>query len=169
MSVDGYIDDATPEGLLLSNAADFDRVDQVRAESDAILIGAATMRKDNPRLGQLRGAQSPARDARTPRPPTQRHHHREWRPGLRSEVLTTGDGKVVYCPDSVVPKVRETLGSLTDVVGTGPTLDLSAMFDDLESRGVRRLMVEGGSTIPYTVSHSRAGRRDPPRDRAHFR
>lgn len=50
MSVDGYIDDTTPQRLLLSNQADFDRVDQVRAESDAILIGATTLRRDNPRL-----------------------------------------------------------------------------------------------------------------------
>lgn len=50
MSVDGYIDDASPERLLLSNPEDFDRVDAVRAESDAILIGATTLRRDNPRL-----------------------------------------------------------------------------------------------------------------------
>ena len=50
MSVDGYIDDTNPQRLLLSNKADFDRVDQVRAESDAILIGATTLRRDNPRL-----------------------------------------------------------------------------------------------------------------------
>ena len=50
MSVDGYIDDTTPERLRLSDEEDFDRVDQVRAESDAILIGATTLRRDNPRL-----------------------------------------------------------------------------------------------------------------------
>ncbi|MFB8016906.1 RibD family protein, partial [Streptomyces rochei] len=49
-SVDGYLDDTSPERLLLSNAEDFDRVDEVRASCDAILIGATTMRKDNPRL-----------------------------------------------------------------------------------------------------------------------
>jgi hypothetical protein len=37
MSIDGYIDDTSPDRLLLSNAEDFDRVDAVRAESDAIL------------------------------------------------------------------------------------------------------------------------------------
>ena len=36
--------------LLLSNDADFDRVDAVRAACDAILVGAATVRNDNPRL-----------------------------------------------------------------------------------------------------------------------
>jgi 5-amino-6-(5-phosphoribosylamino)uracil reductase len=39
-SIDGYIDDSTQTRLLLSNAADFDRVDAVRAEHDAILVGA---------------------------------------------------------------------------------------------------------------------------------
>ena len=50
MSIDGYIDGATGERLLLSNAADFDRVDAVRASCDAILVGAETVRIDNPRL-----------------------------------------------------------------------------------------------------------------------
>src|SRR5215218_6991677 len=50
MSIDGYLDGATETRLLLSNAADFDRVDAVRAESDAILVGARTVRRDNPRL-----------------------------------------------------------------------------------------------------------------------
>jgi hypothetical protein len=40
MSVDRYIDDATQAAPVPSNEADFDRVDRVRAESDAILIGA---------------------------------------------------------------------------------------------------------------------------------
>jgi 5-amino-6-(5-phosphoribosylamino)uracil reductase len=49
-SVDGYIDDTTSTRLLLSNDADFDRVDEVRASADAILVGANTIRRDNPRL-----------------------------------------------------------------------------------------------------------------------
>ena len=50
MSIDGYLDSAHRERLLLSNDADFDRVDAVRAACDAILVGAATVRNDNPRL-----------------------------------------------------------------------------------------------------------------------
>ena len=48
MSIDGYLDGAQGDRLLLSNDADLDRVDAVRATSDAILAG--TVRKDNPRL-----------------------------------------------------------------------------------------------------------------------
>ena len=50
MSIDGYLGSPTPRRLELSNDADFDRVDAVRASCDAILVGAETVRKDNPRL-----------------------------------------------------------------------------------------------------------------------
>ena len=40
----------TPERLVLSNDADLGRVDEVRPECDAILVGAGTVRDDNPRL-----------------------------------------------------------------------------------------------------------------------
>jgi riboflavin biosynthesis pyrimidine reductase len=50
MSIDGYLDSADTARLHLSNADDFDRVDAVRAPCDAILVGAATIRADNPRL-----------------------------------------------------------------------------------------------------------------------
>lgn len=48
VSLDGRLDDARPERLLLSNAEDFDRVDELRAASDAILVGGNTLRRDNP-------------------------------------------------------------------------------------------------------------------------
>ena len=50
VSLDGYLDDTGPERLLLSGPADFERVDEVRASVDAILVGAGTIRADNPRL-----------------------------------------------------------------------------------------------------------------------
>ena len=44
MSIDGYLDTPTVKRLPLSNGADLDRIDAVRAASDAILVGAATVR-----------------------------------------------------------------------------------------------------------------------------
>ena len=49
-SADGFLDDASPRRLILSGPADLDRVDEVRAGCDAILVGAQTVRQDNPRL-----------------------------------------------------------------------------------------------------------------------
>ncbi|MFD4595725.1 RibD family protein [Streptomyces rubiginosohelvolus] len=148
MSVDGYLDDTNPERLLLSNALDFDRVDQVRAESDAILIGATTMRQDNPRLlvnSADRRAQRVA-DGKPEYP-------------LKVTVTRTGDisadlkfwhhggEKLVITVDDAVEKVRATLGDLADVVSVGPDLDWGLVLDELGGRGVTRLMVEGGGTI----------------------
>src|SRR5215472_8658008 len=50
MSLDGYLDDASSTRLVLSGAADLDRVDELRASCDAILVGAGAIRADNPRL-----------------------------------------------------------------------------------------------------------------------
>src|SRR3954454_12682856 len=63
VSLDGYLGDQTPR-LALSNDADFDRVDEVRASCDAILVGAVTVRTDNPRLAVR---SPPRRDSRTAR------------------------------------------------------------------------------------------------------
>ena len=41
MSLDGYIDDAGPDTLVLSDTDDLDRVDAVRAGVDAFLVGVA--------------------------------------------------------------------------------------------------------------------------------
>jgi 5-amino-6-(5-phosphoribosylamino)uracil reductase len=46
MSIDGYLGSAAARRLELSNDADFDRVDAVRAYYDAILVGAATVHND---------------------------------------------------------------------------------------------------------------------------
>ncbi len=65
MSIDGYLDRASDERLLLSNDADLDRVDAVRAGCDAILVGAAhdpprQPAAAGPRAGSPRTSGSPA-------------------------------------------------------------------------------------------------------------
>jgi 5-amino-6-(5-phosphoribosylamino)uracil reductase len=50
MSVDGCLDAPGGERLVLSGSADLDRVDDERASSDAIMVGAGTIRRDDPRL-----------------------------------------------------------------------------------------------------------------------
>ena len=148
MSVDGYIDDTSPDRLRLSDAEDYDRVDALRAESDAILIGAATMRRDNPRLLVNSPDRRATRVARgLPEYPLKvtLTSSGDLDPDL--EFWHHGGDKAVYCPDGVVAKVRERLGDLAIAVGTGQTLDLPRVLADLTGRGIGRLMVEGGSSV----------------------
>jgi 5-amino-6-(5-phosphoribosylamino)uracil reductase len=149
MSIDGYLNAAAEKRLLLSNEADFDRVDAVRAESDAILVGAATVRKDNPRLLVRSAARRAERVARgLPPLPVKVTVTGQARLDPCADFFATGDtDKLVYCPTATVARARERLGDVATIVDGGQTVDLYRMTEDLYARGVSRLMVEGGGTM----------------------
>lgn len=148
LSLDGYLGGASGPRWVLSNAADLDRVDELRAGCDAILVGAETIRRDDPRLL--------VRDAR-------RRHERVakgWPASPLKVTLTsqanlaadaaffaTGDGpKIVYCGGAHLPGARHRLGGSATVVGVTEPIDMQVVCADLQIRGVRRLLVEGGAT-----------------------
>ncbi|MER5477512.1 dihydrofolate reductase family protein [Streptomyces sp. NPDC002734] len=151
VSLDGCLDDTGPERLLLSGPEDFDRVDAVRAASDAILIGAGTLRADDPRLVVRSPARRAARTA-------------AGLPEFPLKVLVTGSGeldpaarfwrtggrKAVYTTDGGASRAQEALRGQKDVevVPVGPELDWRAVLEHLHAvHRVRRLMVEGGGSV----------------------
>jgi 5-amino-6-(5-phosphoribosylamino)uracil reductase len=148
VSLDGYLGDRTPR-LALSNAADFERVDAVRASCDAIMVGAATVRTDNPRLlvrSQARREERMARGlAASPMKITV-----TGRADLDagSNFFTTGEAeKLVYTSSSRVPDARARLGPVATVVDSGLHVRMRWLTEDLADRGVDRLMVEGGGVV----------------------
>ncbi|MFI1046740.1 dihydrofolate reductase family protein [Streptomyces griseoruber] len=148
VSLDGYLDDTTSERLLLSSPADFDRVDEVRASVDAILIGAGTIRADNPRLlvnsADRRHARVAAGKAEYPLKVTVSGSG-DLDPA--ANFWHTGGDKVVYTTDKGARRA-DALGIAAEVVPLGPDLDWRRLLEHLhDERGVRRLMVEGGGTI----------------------
>lgn len=148
-SIDGCLDDGSAKRLLLSNEADFDRVDATRAECDAILVGAGTLRADNPRL--LVRVQS-RREARLadgrPSSPIKVTLTASADLDPAADFFTTGDTeKIVYCSGRTVQVARARLGAVATVVEMGEPVDLRGLLADLFGRGVRRLMVEGGQQI----------------------
>jgi 5-amino-6-(5-phosphoribosylamino)uracil reductase len=149
LSIDGYLGSATPRRLELSNDADFDRVDSVRASCDAILVGAATVRQDNPRLlvrSQARRAERAARGL-APLPIKVTVTERvELNP--RADFFTTGETeKLVYCTSQRVGHARSRLGPVATVVDGGEPVKMRRLSEDLGDRGVQRLMVEGGGKM----------------------
>lgn len=146
-SVDGYIDDAREARLLLSNDDDLDRVDEVRAGCDAILVGAATVRRDDPRLLVRSAARRAARQARgLPENPIKVTLTGDGDLDPAARFFTLGDAEtLVYCAGPAVDKTRERLSGVASVLDAGDPLDLRTVLVDLARRGVRRLMVEGGS------------------------
>jgi 5-amino-6-(5-phosphoribosylamino)uracil reductase len=149
MSADGYIDDSTGQRLVLSDAEDLDRVDAVRASCDAILVGAGTVRRDNPGLRVRSAARREERQGRG------------WPASPVRVTLTAGGGldpaarffagdgidKLVYLPAPAAGRERERLGAVATVIGCGSPLSLTEMLADLAGRGIGRLMVEGGAAV----------------------
>src|SRR3954449_5374519 len=149
LSLDGYLGAAVPRRLELSNDADFDRVDAVRASCDAILVGAATVRNDNPRLLVRSRARRDERTARGLAPSpikitvTERVELDDC-----ADFFTTGDTeKLVYCASRRVPDARSRLGPVATVVDAGQPVEMRTISEDLGARGVSRLMVEGGGKV----------------------
>lgn len=149
VSIDGYLDDASPHRLILSGPEDFDEVDELRSAADAILVGAGTVRADNPRLLVRDPARSARREAegRAPHP-------------LRVTLTATGNldptariftgpgTPLVYCPSSAAPAARKTFQDKAAVIDAGAELSLAAVLQDLrKERAVATVLIEGGSQI----------------------
>jgi len=149
MSIDGYVDDATGDRLLLSNDADFDRVDAVRAGCDAILVGAGTVRQDNPRLLVRSEQRRRARVEQGRRPtPVKVTVTGSCDLDARAAFFTAGEvDKLVYCASPAVDRARARLGPVATVVDAGDPVDLHRVTADLSGRGIERLMVEGGGRM----------------------
>ena len=148
VSIDGYIGNAASR-LLLSNDADFDRVDAVRASCDAILVGAETVRLDNPRLVVRSDARREQRAARgLPESPMKVTVTRRAELDARANFFNVGDTeKIVYCASAGSAAARDRLGPVATVVDAGERVHMRAVSTDLAERGVDRLMVEGGGTV----------------------
>lgn len=148
VSLDGYLDDTGPERLLLSSPADFDRVDEVRASVDAILVGAGTIRADNPRLLVNSPERRAARVAAgQPEYPLKVTVSGSGDLDPAANFWHTGGEKIVFTTDKGAERARA-LGLAADVVPLGPDLGWRRLLEHLhDARGVRRLMVEGGGTI----------------------
>jgi 5-amino-6-(5-phosphoribosylamino)uracil reductase len=148
VSIDGYIGGAASR-LLLSNEADFDRVDAVRASCDAILVGAETVRIDNPRLVVRSEARREGRAAQgLPESPMKVTVTRRAELDARADFFNVGNTeKIVYCASSWLTDARDRFGTVATLVDGGDTIEMRTLSTDLAVRGVNRLMVEGGGTV----------------------
>jgi 5-amino-6-(5-phosphoribosylamino)uracil reductase len=151
ISLDGYLDDASERRLVLSDEADLDRVDEVRASCDAILVGAGTVRDDDPRLLVRSSARRADRVARgLPHSPMKVTVTERAKLAADAAFFTAGDAeRLVYCAADTAASARTALGDRATVVEgrRGGPVDLTWLAEDLHRRGVRRLLVEGGGTV----------------------
>jgi 5-amino-6-(5-phosphoribosylamino)uracil reductase len=137
MSLDGYINDCKPERLMLSSTEDYAEVYRLRSRHEAILVGASTIRSDNPSLLAQPESASPVKVTITASGDLNPQAHFFQRGAVSKLVYTL--------PESALT-LQEKLSSLAEVIALAE-LSPKAICKDLAQRGFQSLLIEGGSTI----------------------
>ena len=144
VTADGFLDDNSPRRLIISTPEDWAEVYRLRAAHDAILVGAETLRRDDPSL-LVRDEEVRARRRERGLPPdiakVTLTGTGELSPGLR--FFTEGEAeRYVFSPHEI-----DSLQNIATVISTEGPITAKLIVTQLEKRGVERLMVEGGAAV----------------------
>jgi len=148
MTLDGKI--ATRSGSSeISGPEDLNRVHELRSKLDAIMVGINTVLEDDPRLTVHKiksdKIENPLRvvtdsKARTP---------------LNSRILNEEAPTIIFVSQKASRQKIQSLmdkGDHVDVILAGRIhVDLTILMDELAQRGVRSILLEGGSTLNYSM------------------
>lgn len=141
VTTDGYMDDASPERLIISTPEDFMEVQRLRAACDAILVGAETLRRDNPSL-LVRDESLRARRRAEGRPEDidKVTFTASGRLEPSMNFFTQGAGRKFVFSTRPLPQ----LAGVAEVIVPEEPLTAQLLVTELEKRGIERLLVEGG-------------------------
>jgi 2,5-diamino-6-(ribosylamino)-4(3H)-pyrimidinone 5'-phosphate reductase len=148
MTLDGKIDNVARKGAKISSDSDWKRVDKLRAESDAILVGGRTLLDEDPRLVVKSAALRDERVARGFEPdPVKVGVVSKVTLSAKSRFLTVGEGSVIIftteqTSGSELALLRDA-GAVVCVLGK-KRVDLAAALVFLKEWGIEKLMIEGG-------------------------
>lgn len=142
VTLDGYMDTVESGPLRISSERDLLEVHRLRAKSDAILVGAETLRKDNCRLTVRHGLEESGQPARITLT-------RTGRIDLNGRFFTLdGSKKVIFCPKSVAAELFAKLPDEAQVVAfNGESCQLPVILETLKADGVKELLIEGGASL----------------------
>jgi len=154
MSADGKLSTTERRQVKISGTKDFERVDLLKSETDAIMVGIGTVLADDPSLTvkspllkEKRVSEgkdeNPVRiivDSKAKTPPD-------------AEILHKGPGKrIIAVSKSADPEKIAELNDYADIIQAGDDkVDLRALLEALAETGIKTLMVEGGGTLIWSL------------------
>lgn len=155
VSADGKMDTFERKGAAISSKRDKERVDELRASADGILVGGKTLLEESPKLTVRSKALREGRIQRGLSPnPIKVGVVSVADIPLESDFIKAGDARVVIFTTSQTSKSQiEALraAGVEVFVDDAPRVNLNKMMLALKKIGVDHLMVEGGGTINFEL------------------
>lgn len=151
MSADGKIDSVARKGAVISSIADKARLDRLRAEVDAILVGGRTLIAEDPKLTVKSKQLRLMRKARN-------LEENPAKVGIVSvadlkpngNFMTAGSARrLIFTTRRTPPKQVKQLekaGAQVFILNNG-VIDLRQVMKSLHEQGIRKLLIEGGGTL----------------------
>ncbi len=155
MTADGKIDTRARQGAAISSQRDRERVDRLRAEADAVMVGGRTLLDEDPKLTVKSESLRRERLARGLSPnPVKVAVVSEANLKPDSAFLNAGPASIVIFTTQRTSKDKlEFIRSrgVQVFVHEGERVNLKNVMHTLKEMGINRLMVEGGATLNFEL------------------
>ncbi len=156
-SADGKIATIERKQTRISGSLDFERVDELRTSSDAVMVGIGTVLSDNPSLTvKSKERRERRREQGLSENPTRIVVDSIARTPIDADIFKKGEGKRIIAVSESAPseKVKE-LAKYAKIITSGEkSVDLEKLLSELKASGINRLMVEGGATLNWGLISS---------------
>ena len=155
VTADGKIDTFERRGAAISSARDKERVDRLRADSDAVMVGGMTLHDEDPKLTIKSGVLRAEREAHgLPANPAKVGIASRLELKPDSNFLTAGSARIMLFTTSQTSESQLTLMRARGAelfVLEGERVDLIRTMTILKENGIQNLMVEGGATLNFEL------------------
>jgi 2,5-diamino-6-(ribosylamino)-4(3H)-pyrimidinone 5'-phosphate reductase len=151
MTADGKIDTSARQGAKISSDHDWVRVDQLRAQVDAVMVGGKTLLKEDPRLTvKSPDLRQQRRMEDCPENPAKVGIISQASLNPDSQFMRDGSSQVFLFTTSQtspeqIDKLRQ-LGAHVYLAGV-ERVDLSKAMRQLKAAGIQQVLLEGGGTL----------------------
>nr|5XV2_A Chain A, Conserved protein [Methanosarcina mazei Go1] len=152
MSADGKLSTKERKQVKISGKLAFERMDELRAHADAIMVGIGTVLADDPSLTVKSPERKAARKAAgKSENPVRVVVDSSARTPLNADIFKKGEGLRIIAVSNSAPEEKiRMLEEKALVIKTGAfRVDLTELAAKLKEMGINSLMVEGGATLNW--------------------
>ncbi len=152
MSADGKLSTKERKQVRISGSVDFDRVDELRATSDAVMVGIGTVLADDPSLTvKSEERRNERKAAGREENPVRIVVDSKARTPIDADIFKKGEGTRIIAVSNSAPSERvDVLKEKAVIIKAGDErVDLHELAGKLKEMGIDRLMIEGGATLNW--------------------